>query len=79
MRDAEARGAHAWLTGELHVRIEGEYGRTNYAEAKALDTGMSLHGASHAATEHLVMRTQRARWFEGRASYDTIDEPEWWR
>jgi hypothetical protein len=46
---------------------------------KALDIGMSLLGASHAATEHLVMRTQLARWFEGRASYGTIDEPEWRR
>jgi hypothetical protein len=46
---------------------------------KALETGMSLFGASHAATEHLVMRTQLARWFEGRAAYDTIDEPHWWR
>jgi putative NIF3 family GTP cyclohydrolase 1 type 2 len=79
MRDAEARGADAWVTGELHVRIEGEYGRRKYAEVKALRTGMSLFGASHAATEHLVMRTQLARWFRGRAPYDTIDEPHWWR
>ncbi|MBO0832912.1 MAG: hypothetical protein J2P28_05910 [Actinobacteria bacterium] len=46
---------------------------------KALATGMSLFGASHAATEQLAMRTQLARWFEGRAPYDTIDEPQWWR
>jgi putative NIF3 family GTP cyclohydrolase 1 type 2 len=79
MRDAEARGAQAWVTGELHVRIEGDRGRRKYAQVKALNTGMSLFGASHAATEHLVMRTQLARWFQGRAAYDTIDEPEWWR
>jgi len=40
---------------------------------------MTLLGAPHAATEHLVMRTQLARWFAGRAPYSTIDEPEWWR
>jgi hypothetical protein len=79
MRDAEARGAEAWVTGELHVRIEGEYGRRKYAEVKVLDTSMSLFRASHAATEHLVMRTQLACWFKGRATYATIDEPEWWR
>lgn len=79
MHDAEARGADAWVTGELHVRIEGEYGRRKYAEVKTLHTGMSLFGASHAATEHLVMRTQLARWFRGRAPYGTIDEPDWWR
>lgn len=79
MHDAEMRGADAWITGELHVRIEGERGRRKYAEVKALHTSMSLFGASHAATEHLVMRTQLARWFEGRAPYDTIDEPTWWR
>jgi putative NIF3 family GTP cyclohydrolase 1 type 2 len=28
MRDAEARGADAWITGELRVRIEGERGRS---------------------------------------------------
>jgi putative NIF3 family GTP cyclohydrolase 1 type 2 len=79
MRDAEMRGADAWITGELHVRIEGQRGRRKYAQVKALDTSMSLFGASHAATEHLVMRTQLARWFEGRAPYGTIDEPNWWR
>jgi putative NIF3 family GTP cyclohydrolase 1 type 2 len=79
MLDAEARGAQAWVTGELHVRIEGEYGRSKYAAVKALDTGMSLFGGSHAATEQLVMRTQLARWFQGRAPYGTIDEPAWWR
>jgi putative NIF3 family GTP cyclohydrolase 1 type 2 len=81
MADAEARGADAWLTGELHVRIEGDYGRTKYAQVKAFGegTGMSLLGASHAATEHLVMRTQLARWFAGRVPYATVDEPQWWR
>lgn len=74
MRSADAR-----ITGELHARIEGERGRHKYAEVKALHTGMPLFGASHAATEHLVRRTQLARWFEGRASYGTIDEPTCWR
>jgi putative NIF3 family GTP cyclohydrolase 1 type 2 len=81
MAEAEARGAEAWLTGELHVRIQAEYRRTNYAQVKAFseDTGMTLMGASHAASEHLVMRTQLARWFTGRVPYAAIEERQWWR
>lgn len=83
MEEAERLGAQAYVTGELHVRIEGEYGRAKYAqvEAFAQRTGMSLLGVSHAASEHLVMETQLRHWFSetfGLAVHP-IREPQWWR
>jgi hypothetical protein len=63
----------------LHVRIEGEHGRTKYAEVKALETRHVRARRLARGDRAPVMRTQLARWFEGRASYDTIDEPERWR
>jgi putative NIF3 family GTP cyclohydrolase 1 type 2 len=83
MAEAERLGADAYLTGEIHVRIEGERGRANFAEVQrfARDTTMTLIGVSHAASEDLVMRTQLARWFRQHVPvpYTTVAEPEWWR
>ncbi|MEU8079208.1 Nif3-like dinuclear metal center hexameric protein [Catellatospora citrea] len=80
---AEGMGAQAYLTGELHVRIEGEYGRSKFAAVRhfATTTGMTLLGVSHAASEHLVIETQLTRWFA--ENFDTavqpLREPRWWR
>ncbi|GAA2491316.1 Nif3-like dinuclear metal center hexameric protein [Winogradskya humida] len=83
MAVAERLGAHAYLTGELHVRIEGDYGRRKFAEVErfAATTGMTLIGVSHAASEHLVIETQLARWFAGTfgVTLRPIREAEWWR
>ncbi|HEU0027385.1 MAG TPA: Nif3-like dinuclear metal center hexameric protein [Ktedonobacterales bacterium] len=83
MEEAERLGAQAYVTGELHVRIEGEYGRARYAEVEAFAqrTNMSLLGVSHAASEHLVMETQLPRWFSETfgLSVHPIREPQWWR
>lgn len=83
METAERWGAQAYVTGELHVRIEGEYGRSKYAqvEAFAQPTRMSLFGVSHAASEHLVMETQLPRWFRETFEREVrpIREPHWWR
>ncbi|SCL69841.1 Nif3-like dinuclear metal center hexameric protein [Micromonospora chersina] len=80
---AERMGAQAYLTGELHVRIEGDYGRRKFAavQAFAATTGMTLIGVSHAASEHLVIETQLARWFaeNHRITLRPIREPHWWR
>ncbi|WP_319463954.1 Nif3-like dinuclear metal center hexameric protein [Micromonospora sp. RTP1Z1] len=80
---AERMGAQAYLTGELHVRIEGDYGRRKFAavQAFAANTGMTLIGVSHAASEHLVIETQLARWFaqNHRITLRPIREPRWWR
>jgi putative NIF3 family GTP cyclohydrolase 1 type 2 len=80
---AERMGAQAYLTGELHVRIEGEYGRRKFAAVRAFaaTTGMTLIGVSHAASEHLVIETQLARWFAEnlQVAVRPIREPRWWR
>jgi putative NIF3 family GTP cyclohydrolase 1 type 2 len=83
MAAAEQRGAQAWLTGEIHVRIEGEYGRRKYADVRAYAarTTMTLIGVSHAASEQLVLRTQLSRWLTERHGLTPhlLDEPQWWR
>ena len=83
MAKAEALGAQACITGELHVRIEGEYGRAKFADvhAFAAGTGMTLVGVSHAASEHLVFETQLARWLiqTHGITLAPIREPKWWR
>jgi putative NIF3 family GTP cyclohydrolase 1 type 2 len=83
MAAAEERGAEAWLTGEIHVRIEGDYGRRKYADVRAFAAGttMTLIGVSHAASEQLVLRTQLTRWFAERHGLTPhlLDEPQWWR
>lgn len=83
MVEAEALGAQAYITGELHVRIEGEYGRTKFADVRtfAASTGMTLIGVSHAASEHLVFETQLARWLvqTNGIALTPIREPKWWR
>jgi putative NIF3 family GTP cyclohydrolase 1 type 2 len=83
MAIAEGLGAQAYLTGELHVRIEGPYGRSKFADAEgfAASTGMTLIGVSHAASEHLVIETQLARWFAGefQVAIRPLRERNWWR
>jgi putative NIF3 family GTP cyclohydrolase 1 type 2 len=83
MAIAEGLGARAYLTGELHVRIEGERGRRNFAdvEAFAATTDMTLLAVSHAASEHLVIETQLARWLAARfqVTLHPIREAQWWR
>lgn len=80
---AERLGAQAYLTGELHVRIEGEYGRRKFADVRTFGagTGMTLIGVSHAASEHLVIETQLTRWFAATfgIAVRAIREPCWWR
>ncbi|MEH1127616.1 Nif3-like dinuclear metal center hexameric protein [Micromonospora sp. CPCC 206061] len=83
MAAAEKLGAQAYLTGELHVRIEGDYGRRKFAEVErfAASTNMTLVGVSHAASEHLVIETQLARWFTETLGITLrpIRETRWWR
>lgn len=80
---AERLGAQVYLTGELHVRIEGDYGRRKFAqvEAFAAVTSMTLVGVSHAASEHLVIETQLARWFAETLgmTLHPLRETNWWR
>lgn len=83
MRDAEARGAHAYISGEIRSRIDSDVGRTRFAavEAFARETTMALFGVSHAASEFLVMQTAMRQWFTDRYPIPTVLLPEshWWR
>ena len=62
MSNAEAAGAQVYITGEIHSRIETEYGRAKFAEVErfAATTGMALVGVSHAASEFLAGVSRRA-------------------
>jgi putative NIF3 family GTP cyclohydrolase 1 type 2 len=81
MAAAEKLGAQAWLTGEIHLGIEGGHDRRRYADVRAFAAGttMTLIGVSHTASEQLVLRTQLARWFTERHGLTPLllDEPRW--
>lgn len=83
MRNAEALGAQAYITGEIHSRIATDYGRARFAEVEdfARQTGMALLGVSHAASEFLVMRNEMEAWFTSRDvdPVKPLSEPHWWR
>lgn len=72
------------LTGEIHIRIEGERGRTKfervtqYAETRS---PMRLVGVSHAASEFLVMRTHIKPWIKETFNLGAVPLPQrtWWR
>ncbi|SFU99091.1 Nif3-like dinuclear metal center hexameric protein [Alicyclobacillus macrosporangiidus] len=82
MKEAERKGAQAYITGEIHCHIDNDYGRKRFDMMMeyAKTTTMSLIGVSHAASEYLVMKTQMKQWFE--ESYDLqvrlIPQHKWW-
>lgn len=82
MKGAEALGAQAYITGEIHCRVDNDYGRQRYAQMMdyVQDTSLSLIGVSHAASEYLVMKTQIKQWFERYTSLDVVLLPQsrWW-
>lgn len=69
--------------GELFgERIEGDYGRRKFADVRAFAaTTTMMLGVSHAASEHLVIETQLARWFAETFAITLrpLREPRWWR
>jgi hypothetical protein len=83
MAIAEAAGAEAYITGEIHSRIDTEYGRSKFAEVErfAADSSMALIGGSHAASEFVVMRNEMRAWFRERCAVETtlLPEQHWWR
>ncbi len=83
MREAEALGAHAYVTGEIHCHIDNDYGRAKYAQVMdyIATSRMSFIGVSHAASEHLVMERQMVPWFRTHCGVDTsaIAMRKWWR
>lgn len=83
MAGAEAAGAQAYIRGEIHSRIDTEYGHMKFAAVEhfAKTSAMALLGVSHAASEFLVMRHEMIEWFSQRFAIDTVAlaEPHWWR
>ena len=83
MKDAEARGAQVYLSGEIFDRIDNAYSRRLFHDVQefALQTTMSLIGVSHASSEYLVMRTHMAPWFAEHCQVTVRLVPltQWWR
>jgi putative NIF3 family GTP cyclohydrolase 1 type 2 len=83
LKDAEARGAQVYLSGEIFDRIDNAYGRRLFQDVQefAVHTTMSLIGVSHASSEYLVMRTHMNSWFAEHCEVAVrlVPQPQWWR
>lgn len=83
MRQAEASGAQAYLTGEIFDRADDERAYRVFKDTQdyARTTGMSMLGVSHAASEFLVMKTQLVPWLRAsfRVGAEVIPLRRWWR
>lgn len=83
MKIAESKGAQAYISGEIHSRIDTDRARRNFAEVEeyAKTTGMALLGVSHAGSEFLIMDREMREWFAKRFAVATVPLPEahWWR
>lgn len=82
MREAEANGVQAYITGEVHCHIDNEYGKYKYNQVMdyVKTSPMSLIGVSHSASEFLVHKTLMKQWFENHFEVETILIPQnkWW-
>ncbi|MCA1053766.1 Nif3-like dinuclear metal center hexameric protein [Rossellomorea aquimaris] len=82
MKQAEAKGVQAYISGEIHCHIDNEYGRLRYHQMMeyAEETTMSLLGVSHSASEYLVKRTLIKDWFEKVLGIETnlLPQKKWW-
>lgn len=82
MKEAESKGAQAYITGEIHCHIDNEYGRRRFQMMMDFveTTGMSLIGVSHSASEYLVKKTQMKGWFGENCDVQTklISQHKWW-
>jgi putative NIF3 family GTP cyclohydrolase 1 type 2 len=82
MKEAEAKGVQAYITGEIHCHIDNNYGKLKYKNMinYAKNTSMSLMGVSHSASEYLVKKTLIKDWFESKFELNTILIPQekWW-
>lgn len=82
MKEAEAKGVDAYITGEIHCHIDNDYGKRRFNEMKeyAAETSMALIGVSHAASEYLVKKTLINDWFQNQFSIPTVllSQEKWW-
>lgn len=86
--EAERLGAQAFITGEWYTRTvprdeaDKQWAAANRAacQAYAARSQMALLGFSHAATEHLVMKSQMVDYFGQKGVTAVCLEPsDWWR
>ncbi|MDM5156939.1 Nif3-like dinuclear metal center hexameric protein [Bacillus sp. DX1.1] len=82
LKEAETKGAQAYITGEIHCHIDNEYGQYKYSliEDYVTQTNMSLIGVSHSASEYLVKKTLMRDWFIQNFNADIVLLPQkkWW-
>ncbi|MBJ8055191.1 Nif3-like dinuclear metal center hexameric protein [Bacillus cereus] len=82
MKEAEEKGAEAYITGEIHCHIDNEYGQYKYSLIMdyVKETNMSLIGVSHSASEYLVKKTLMYDWFQENFDVDVtlIPQETWW-
>ena len=78
MKEAEEKGAEAYITGEIHCHIDNDYGRHKYSLIMdyVKETNMSLIGVSHSASEYLVKETLMHDWFKENFDVDVILLPQ---
>ena len=88
LQDARDSSCDMYLTGEWYPRYtpEDDAGKDVVARSKkeinefSRNTKMILVGASHAASEFLVMKTQMKQYFEGKGLPTTpVPQKDWWR
>ena len=88
LEDARKGLCDMYLTGEWYPRYtpEDDAGKAQVARLKeeiydySRNTRMILVGASHAATEFLVMKTQIKKYFESKGLPVTaVPQEDWWR
>ena len=82
MKEAEAKGAEAYITGEIHCHIDNNYGKHKYSLIMDYvnETDMSLIGVSHSASEYLVKETLMYEWFKENFEVDVtlVPQEKWW-
>ncbi|SEB12751.1 Nif3-like dinuclear metal center hexameric protein [Bacillus nitratireducens] len=78
MKEAEEKGAEAYITGEIHCHIDNDYGRHKYSLIMdyVKETNMSLIGVSHSASEYLVKETLMYDWFKENVGADVTLLPQ---
>jgi len=82
LKEAEEKGAEAYITGEIHCHIDNEYGKYKYSLIMdyVKETNMSLIGVSHSASEYLIKKTLMRDWFIENFNVDIVLLPQkkWW-
>ncbi|MGE7935929.1 Nif3-like dinuclear metal center hexameric protein [Bacillus paramycoides] len=82
MKEAEEKGAEAYIAGEIHCHIDNEYGKYKYSLIMdyVKETNMSLIGVSHSSSEFLVKKTLMHDWFKEifDVNITLLPQEKWW-